>query len=43
VTWPNRTELTSATIVVITTTLLLALFVGVIDSILSVIIRVVIQ
>jgi len=40
VTWPDRTEVWQATVVVIVTTLLLAVFVGIVDLILSFIMRI---
>lgn len=39
VTWPNRNELWQATLLVIFTTFILAFFVGAIDSVLSVAMR----
>jgi len=41
VTWPSRTELWQSTLVVIVTTLMLALFIGVVDFFLSGIVRIV--
>ncbi len=40
VTWPSRNELWQATLVVITSTLIMAVFIGVIDFILSGVMRV---
>jgi preprotein translocase subunit SecE len=40
VTWPSRNELWQATVVVIFTTFLLALFIGFCDSILSILMRI---
>ncbi|OGW72355.1 MAG: preprotein translocase subunit SecE [Omnitrophica bacterium GWA2_52_12] len=42
VTWPSRSELMQATAVVIVTTFILALYIGAIDSVLSVIVRILI-
>ena len=39
VTWPSRSELWQATVLVIFTTFLLAFFTGIVDSILSVVMR----
>ena len=41
VTWPSRSELWQATMLVIVTTFLMALFIGVVDSLLSLLIRIV--
>lgn len=41
VTWPSRNELLQATALVIFTTFILAFFVGIVDSILSVVMRVI--
>lgn len=43
VSWPEKNELVGSTMVVIVTTLLMALFIGIIDFILSFVIRVVIR
>ena len=43
VTWPSREELTGSTILVIVMTLILALFVGMVDSFLSLVVRLVIR
>jgi preprotein translocase subunit SecE len=43
VTWPSRQELVGSTIIVIVTTLLLALFVGLIDSMLTLLIRIILR
>ena len=39
VTWPSRDELWQSTVVVIVTTLLMALFIGIVDLILSMVMR----
>jgi preprotein translocase subunit SecE len=39
VTWPSRSELWQATALVILTTFLMALFIGVVDSVLSIVMR----
>lgn len=41
VTWPGRSELWQATLLVIVTTFIMAFFVGAIDSVLSVLIRII--
>ncbi len=41
VTWPSRTELWQSTLVVIFTTFLMAVFIGVVDLFLSMLIRIV--
>lgn len=43
VTWPTREELIGSSVVVVVTTLLMALFIGVVDFFLSLIIRIVIR
>ena len=43
VTWPSRNELWQATLVVITTTFIMALFIGIVDFMLSEIIRVLLR
>jgi len=43
VSWPNRQELISATAVVILSTALLALFIGVVDFVLSTIIKILLR
>ena len=43
VTWPSRPELWQATVLVIFTTFVLALYIGLIDSVLSFIMRVVLR
>ncbi|MBI4431848.1 MAG: preprotein translocase subunit SecE [Candidatus Omnitrophica bacterium] len=43
VTWPERNELISSSVVVIVTTFLLALFIGAIDFVLSILVRVIIR
>ncbi|MBN1688919.1 MAG: preprotein translocase subunit SecE [Candidatus Omnitrophica bacterium] len=43
VTWPSRNELWQATLVVIVTTFIVALFIGVADFILSMIMRIVLR
>ena len=40
VTWPSRNELWQATVVVITTTFIMALFIGVVDFFLSIMMRI---
>ncbi len=42
VTWPSRSELVQATIIVIVTTFLMAFFIGVVDFFLSIMMRVLI-
>ena len=43
VSWPAREELLGSTILVLTTTLIMAVFIGVVDFILSILIRVLIR
>ncbi|MFZ5802333.1 MAG: preprotein translocase subunit SecE [Candidatus Omnitrophota bacterium] len=43
VTWPSREELQQATVVVIITTLLMAVYIGAIDACLSVVMRVLLR
>ena len=39
VTWPSRSELWQSTLLVIVTTFILAFFIGIVDSLLSVVMR----
>jgi preprotein translocase subunit SecE len=41
VTWPSRSELWQSTLLVIITTFILAFFIGVVDSLLSILMRVI--
>jgi preprotein translocase subunit SecE len=43
VTWPSRHELTQATVVVIFTTFIMALYIGVIDFLLSGVMRILVR
>ena len=43
VTWPTRSELLQSTAVVITTTFLLAIFIGVFDSLLALVMRILLR
>jgi preprotein translocase subunit SecE len=43
VTWPSRPELMGSTVIVIAMTLLLAVFIGFVDSILTAVVRILIR
>ena len=43
VTWPSRAELWQATVVVLTTTMIMAVFVGAVDFLLAAVMRIVLR